>query len=66
MLQEPKIPHRHVTVHDVQGVLVVRQRVEGEGEVHQRLHEGDELRLELPLHGDHQLSQQTLDDVDDG
>ena len=49
-----------MTVHDVHTEFVMRQRVQGQGEIHQRLHQGYEGLLELPLHGGHQAPQQPL------
>ena len=49
-----------MTIHDVSTELVMRQRVEGKGNVHQRLHQVYEDLMELPLHGGNQTLQQPL------
>ena len=49
-----------MTVHDVHAELVMGEGVQGQGEVHQGLHQSYEGLLELPLHGGHQPPQQPL------
>ena len=56
-------PHGFVAIHDVLRQLVLRERVEGDGELYQGIHQDDEQFPQIRLQGVHDCLQQTLEEV---